>query len=347
MDTPQVFNRAFEAVVYPDGHVRLLTDLQLSEVRRALVMILNEPPAEVPTRSDAPHARSSPVPSREERDGWPEHYRVIRQIAAGGMGTTFQARDERNGRIVCLKRLHPGVSKTSLLQECRSLARLDSPGIVRLIDFDVQPDTPYLVTEYIEGPTLAQYVRSHQPLPDSFVQSAATALLEAIAYAHEREVLHCDLKPGNILLYANADDPTLPPASLKIVDFGLAVVDREDDQGAITAEGRFAGTPAYMAPEQMQRRRLSGACDVYAIGIILWELLTGERAFPGDDVYSILSAKIDQQAGLTLNGHSRPVPKSLATVVDRCTHPDFQRRPTAREALALLAKVDKPWWRIW
>src|SRR5262249_11401598 len=302
MDTPKVFNRALEAVVYPDGHVRLLTDLQLPEECRALVLILNEPPAEIPTRSDAPHAGRSSALSCEERDVWPPHHRVSRQIAAGGMGVTFQGQDERNGRVVCIKRLHAGIRKNSLLQECRSLARLDSPYIVRLIDFDVEPDTPYLVTEYIEGPTLAQYVRSHQPLPDSLVESAAMTLLEAIAYAHERNVLHCDLKPSNILLCTNADDSTLLTASPKIVDFGLAVVDHEDDQGCLTATGRIAGTPAYMAPEQARGERLSGACDVYAVGLILWELLTGKRAFPGRG-WAILSAKDDQRAGLTLHGH--------------------------------------------
>jgi hypothetical protein len=151
--------------------------------------------------------------------------------------------------------------------------------------------------------------------------------------------MHCDLKPGNILLECRG--AALTP---KVVDFGLAVVDRRDDRDALTAEGRFAGTPAYMAPEQVRGAKLSGACDVHAMAQIMWELLMGRPAFRtgSRNVAALAYEKISQTHGLRLHDAPLGVSAPLGDLIERCTHPDPDRRPSAREAWESLQSVDLP-----
>jgi serine/threonine protein kinase len=265
-----------------------------------------------------------------EIDGWRRHYYPIRVIGRGGMGEAHLAIDHATGKVVCVKVLLPTVNTSALLQECRALAKLDHPHIVRLVNFDTAGAAPYLVLDFVEGVNLADYLRHQGALTEPVAVAIGAALFDALAYAHEREVLHCDLKPGNVLLEHNGAE-LLP----RVVDFGLAVVDRRDDQGVITAQGRCAGTLVYMAPEQFDGAQLSGACDVYAVGQILWECLTGRAAFSGP-LSVVAAAKAAQTEGLQVQSALWWVSSSLERLIAACTQRDPGRRPTARQALETL-----------
>ncbi len=314
--------RTLRAVIDAHGQVQLLEPITLPGSRQALVTILDEEPAPL-----APP--TAPTPASQPGD-WRALYHPVHLIGRGGMGETHLALDRATGKPVCVKALLPTINSRALLQECRALAKLDHPHLVRLLNFDTQAEAPYLVVEFVQGVTLADYLRHQGALTEPVVIDLGLRLFDALAYAHEREVLHCDLKPGNILLEHNGAE-LLP----RVVDFGLAVVDRRDDRSALTAVGRVAGTPLYMAPEQFEGAQLSGACDVYAAGQILCECLTGRPEFEGS-LWAVAHAKTQQAEGLEVRDAPWGVSPSLADLIAACTQLDPRRRPTARQALAAL-----------
>ncbi len=310
--------RTFNGFVDRDGRVRIDSEESLPAGRKVLVTILDE--AAVPA--------AERVPARAPVYGapWQTLYAPLRLLGRGGMGETHVARDRATGRVVCVKQLLPTVNTRALLQECRALARLEHPFIVRLLNLDTSAREPYMVTEYMDGPTLGAYLATHLPA-DGVVHRLARRLFEALAFAHGRDVLHCDLKPGNVLL--QFDGSELVP---RIIDFGLAVVDLRDDRDAITAVGRFAGTASYMPPEQFAGRRLTGAADVYAVGQMLWEMLMDRQAFCGP-LYGIAADKLHRRLGSELPDAPWPIDDAVATLVSSCTEAEPAGRPTAREAL--------------
>jgi serine/threonine-protein kinase len=240
--------------------------------------------------------------------------------------------------MVCIKRLHPSIPTNTLLQECRSLARLDHPNIVRVLDFGVQHEEPFLVTEFIDGPTLADHLSLNPQPPVSFTLALARALFSAVDYAHQRQIIHRDLKPGNVLLEPGSLGPNDARENTpKLVDFGLAIVDLFDAEGNPTASGQPAGTPAYMPPEQFEGARLSDKCDVYAIGVILWEMIVGRRAFPSRSWYDVAGQK---RAGPLILRAEGPVevPTALRNLISECTNPTVENRPSAAEACATLSE---------
>jgi serine/threonine protein kinase len=334
--------RSVEAIVDEEGNVRLMEPVTLRGPRRAIVTILDEPPATVTIPPTLEPGAAGPVAVDETigAGAWRAHYEPVRVLGRGGMGETYQARERLTGKVVCVKQLLPEIDPRSLLQECRALARLDHPGIVRLRDFDTAAVPPYLVMDYVDGPTLADYLRHHRVVPEPVASGLGLGIFDALAFAHEREVLHCDLKPGNILLELRGTS-----VAPKVLDFGLAVVDRRDDHDCPTAEGRFAGTPSYMAPEQVRGELLGGACDVYAAGQVLWEMVMGRPAFPvaGGNVMATAYEKVERAGGLAVHGPPLGVSDALADLIGRCTHPRPDRRPgasEAREALRALAGAD-------
>jgi serine/threonine-protein kinase len=190
--------------------------------------------------------------------------------------------------------------------------------------------------EYVDGPTLVDRLAVGLQSPE--IGWLGLALMRGLQAFHQLDVIHCDLKPQNILIQQDTlVSPGEPGWTPKIIDFGLAVLDRHDAEGVFTAEGRIAGTPAYMAPEQVGGLLLSPACDVYAVGLIVHEALTGHRAFTGD-AHSIMKAKMTQTDGLRVDRLPCDFPPAIAELVERCTHPDPGRRPTAPESVDWLER---------
>ena len=204
------------------------------------------------------------------------HYKVERLLGSGGFGDVYLARHTKLGSSAAIKVPHLEVLETEkaaarFLDEARIAANLRHPGIVRVYDVGRQPDgTCFVVMEYVEGQPL-QGLLTKERLDPHRVATMMGEVAEAVHFAHKQGFVHRDLKPANILI-----DETGHP---HVADFGLAI--HEDDQGG--HEGEISGAPAYMAPEQVrgEAHRLDGRTDIWALGVILYEMLVGEAPFPG------------------------------------------------------------------
>jgi len=226
-------------------------------------------------------------------------YEVVASIGAGGMGQVYKARDTRLDRIVAVKILPPVFAHDPQLRqrfdrEARTVGALNHPHICVLYDIGEQDGIAFLVMEYLEGETLASRL-SRGPLPPDEVVRYGTEIADALDRAHRHGVIHRDLKPANVMLTRSG---------AKLLDFGLA---RPPVEGVfssethapgdtpITAQGVLVGTLQYMAPEQLEARAVDARTDIFALGALLYEMTTGERAFPGDSQASIIASILNRQ----------------------------------------------------
>ena len=207
------------------------------------------------------------------------HYRVVERIASGGMGIVHRARDERLGRDVALKVLPAGAladdaTRERFRREALALSRLNHPHIATIYDLDREEGVDFLVMEYIPGRTVAQMI-AEGPLPEYEAATIACQIVEALEEAHEQGIVHGDLKSENVIV--------TPKGWVKVLDFGLATLRGPLLQGAETAvytgESVVAGTLPYMAPEQLLRGTADARTDLYALGIVLYEMMTGRLPF--------------------------------------------------------------------
>jgi len=219
-----------------------------------------------------------PFAPRPDPGGLPDpfgRYRIIRPLGRGGMGSVYLARDTKLDRLVALKVPHfrPGDSEgmERFAREARAAATIDHPNVCRVYDVGRIDEVPYITMAYVEGPTLADTLESG-PLPPRRAVELAASVARAIAVAHDHGIVHRDLKPSNILV-ARDGSPI-------VTDFGLASRDSPTDP-RLTTEGTIIGTPLYMSPEQVAGDRVGPASDVYSLGIVLYEVLTGRPPFGG------------------------------------------------------------------
>jgi len=224
-------------------------------------------------------------------------YIVDTLLGAGGMGEVYRARDSRLDRTVAIKVLLPSLTageerRVRFEREARAISALSSPHICAIFDVGRADDVEYLVMEYLEGETLAERI-ARGPLPLSQILRIATEIAEALRAAHRAGITHRDLKPGNVMLTASG---------VKLLDFGLAKLEAPKVFSAdsapativnpITAEGTIVGTVLYMAPEQLEGRAVDPRTDIFALGVIMYEMVTGQRPFAGSSPLSIISAVI-------------------------------------------------------
>ena len=240
-------------------------------------------------------------------------YQITGVIGAGGMGAVYQARDTRLNRTVAIKVCEASFS-ARFEREARAVAALNHPHICTL--YDVGPN--YLVMEYVEGDPL------HGPLPVPEVLRLAIQMADALAAAHRKGIVHRDVKPGNVLV---------TKSGAKLLDFGLAKMEEsvtgEAEQTRTarprTEDGTIVGTTAYMSPEQAEGKAVDSRSDIFSFGAVLYEMLTGRRAFHGDTKLSILSAILKEEPE-PAGSVRKEIPHELEKIIARCLRKDPERR---------------------
>jgi tetratricopeptide (TPR) repeat protein len=270
----------------------------------------------VPLAQDAAESQPPP-PAAVHAPG----YDVLEELGRGGMGVVYRARHIRLDRVVALKMIReveladPG-THARFQREAEAAAQLQHPNIVQVFEVGAHGGRPFFSQEFVEGGSLAQKLAGI-PLPAAEAARLVQTLAQAVHHAHQRGILHRDLKPANVLLSA-AGVP-------KITDFGLAK--RLDVEGSATRTGAVLGTPSYMAPEQAEgeSRRVSPATDVWALGAILYECLTGRPPFGGATVLETLEQVRGHEPVPPARLNPR-VPRDLETVCLKCLHKDPARR---------------------
>ncbi len=267
------------------------------------------------------------------------HYRILDQVGAGGMGVVFRARDERLERVVALKVLLPGVladqgSRKQFRREALALAKLNHPGIATIHDFDTQDGIDFLVMEYVVGITLASKLGS-SILPDKEILAIAQQIANALDRAHQFGVVHRDLKPGNVMI--------TPTGEVKLLDFGLSLLLKPASETAlsetISLVPNAVGTLPYMAPEQLRGEDLDGRCDIYAAGVIMYEMTTGHRPFEATLSTRMIADILNKPALLPQTINSRISP-GLANIILKCLEKDPENRyQSAKELLVDLRRI--------
>jgi tetratricopeptide (TPR) repeat protein len=260
-----------------------------------------------------------------------QRFRVGDQVGVGGMGVVHRAIDERTGEAVALKLVRADVTYAAdrFGREIAALERLGGDGIVRYVASGLLDRTPYLVMEWLEGEDLAQRLRRARPTIAE-VLTVARRTLDALARAHGAGVVHRDIKPANLFL------PDCDVERLKIVDFGLALV--ETDDGFASSSGMFLGTPGYMAPEQARGERdVDGRADVFALGCVLYKCLTGRGPFVAADAVATIARVLFDEPRHPAEHPGVPAP--LGDVVMRMLRKERAERPTAAELADELARL--------
>jgi tRNA A-37 threonylcarbamoyl transferase component Bud32 len=214
-------------------------------------------------------------------------YRIIAPLARGGMSEVVEALDERLHRRVALKLLAPSIAEdaaaaTRFEREARAVAGLSHPGIVTIYDHGTD-GVPFIVMELIEGPTLKGMIEQRAPFPEAEAAAIVLQVLDALDHAHGRGIVHRDIKPQNLLVTA--------AGTVKLADFGIAR--SLAATAALTQTGQIVGTAAYLSPEQAAGRPATEASDLYGVGVVLYELLTGRLPFAGDNALAVARQHID------------------------------------------------------
>jgi serine/threonine-protein kinase len=270
-------------------------------------------------------------------------YELLEEVARGGMGVVYRARHRRLNRIVALKcilagRLASAEEVQRFRYEAELAAHLDHPHVVPIYEVGEQAGLPYFTMKFIEGGSLAQHAPRFRHDPTAAARLVAT-VARAVHHAHQRGLLHRDLKPGNVLLCrktrAGAGDRDLgfEPGDFEpmLVDFGMA---RRLDGGlGLTASGTAVGTPSYMAPEQAAGGAVTTVADIYSLGAILYELLTGTPPFRGEGPLDTLR-QVQEQEPVGPRSIEPKVPHDLETVCLKCLQKEPTRRYAAAEDLA-------------
>jgi WD40 repeat protein len=256
-------------------------------------------------------------------------YEVLAELGRGGMGVVYKARQLQLDRLVALKMIlngeHAGREALARFRgEVEAIARLEHPNLVYVYEVGEQEGMPFFSMEFVAGGTLAARIAGRAQPPREAARMVET-LARAMNAVHLRGVVHRDLKPGNLLLAADGTP--------KITDFGLAK--RLDAAGSPTLSGSILGTPSYMAPEQAlgDSKRIGPSTDVYALGAILYEMLTGRPPFTGETAWDIVAMVIAEEP-IAPRRLQKKIPRDLEIICLKCLHKDAARRYPSADALA-------------
>ncbi len=251
-------------------------------------------------------------------------YEILDEIGQGAMGTVYRARDPLIERTVAIKTVsiaqlqqEGADAEARFLREAQSAGRLSHPNIVTIYDVGEADGLAYIAMEYLSGATLRDLM-NRRPMPLDLTLDTVTQMAEALAFAHEHGVIHRDIKPSNVVV-------TGQRGHIKLTDFGIAHVVNSDH----TQTGQMLGSPRYMSPEQAMGHQVNGRSDIFSLGAVLYEMITGQYAFDGDSLPTILYRVINETPAAASS--LRPqLPAGLASLLTRMLDKDPQIRPDAR-----------------
>jgi serine/threonine protein kinase/Leucine-rich repeat (LRR) protein len=265
-------------------------------------------------------------------------YRILKELGRGGMGVVYQAEDPKLKRLVALKAMLPRLaadpaSHQRFLREAQAMAAVHHDHIVTVFQVDEDKGVPFLAMEFLQGMPLDRWLKEGRKATVAQVLRIGREIAEGLAAAHERGLIHRDIKPGNIWLDSDHK------GRVKILDFGLARVGTDDVH--LTRSGAIVGTPAYMSPEQARGEKVDGRCDLFSLGCVLYKLCTGVMPFAGDTTMGLLmSLALDQPK--TVREINPDVPVALADLVTRLLAKRPEERPqSAREVVQAIQAISR------
>lgn len=267
-----------------------------------------------------------------------ERYRVESLIAKGAVGSVYKGKQELLGRHVALKVLHQylGADPESLVRfhrEAKALSRLEHPNLLTIYDFGMtNANQPYFVMDLLDGQTLANEINTNGPLGLKRSLLITKQISEALAQAHKKGIVHRDIKPPNIVLIEKDSGKDF----VKLVDFSIAKISETTTEDAVqlTVDGIICGSPAYMSPEQCRGGDVDGRSDIYSIGIVLFEMLTGKRPFSAKDLVSLMYLHVnDEPPKLREVEPALHFPEELETAMTSILQKDPLKRPQTVAAL--------------
>ncbi|MBT9566717.1 MAG: protein kinase [Thiobacillus sp.] len=252
-------------------------------------------------------------------------YEVLDEIGHGAMGTVWRARDPLIERTVAIKtvalaqlRLEEADAETRFLREAQSAGRLSHPNIVTIYDVGETDELAYIAMEYLPGATLRDVMNKRVTMPLDLVIDTTLQMAEALAFAHEHGVIHRDIKPANVVV-------TGRHGRIKLMDFGIAHLTNSGH----TLAGQMLGSPRYMSPEQAMGKEVDGRSDIFSLGAVLYEMLTGTYAFDGDSLPTIVY-RVIHETPAPPSVRRAGLPAGLTVLLTRMLNKDPEARPDAR-----------------
>ncbi|MGZ4440775.1 MAG: protein kinase domain-containing protein, partial [Gaiellaceae bacterium] len=251
-----------------------------------------------------------------------ERYELEELVGRGGMSSVYRARDRILGREVAIKMLHDQFATDTdqierFRREARAVAKLAHSNVAVVIDRGEDEGRPYIVFEYVEGGSLKRLIQEDAPLPLDRVLEVGVQIARGLEHAHRSGLVHRDVKPQNVLLDSGG--------VATVIDFGIARSSAEVRPG-LTLTGTVLGSSDYISPEQAQGRTVEERTDVYSLAVVLYELLTGELPFTGENFVAVAMRHINEEPPRVLDRRT-DVPPRLAQLLDRCLAKEPERRP--------------------
>lgn len=262
-----------------------------------------------------------------------DRYEILERLGGGGMAVVFKARDIRLGRPVSIKVLRDQYTTDAdflsrFRREAQAVASLSHPNIVSIHDVGQDGDIHYLVMEYVEGETLKTKIARERPLPPSVAVDITLQILEALEHAHQRRVIHRDIKPHNIMI--------TPDGLVKVTDFGVA----RADGGTIVHTGAIVGSAHYFSPEQARGGHVDARSDLYSLGVVLFEMLSGRLPFDGENPLSVALKHVQE-----LPPSARALQPSVPAALDRIVARALAKDPARRYASVAEFRADLRAWQ--